>query len=57
MAYDRDLPLGLLVVNLVFHVLMIKKYHYNGYHVLQWDLVDLDRTLICEENPLAILDR
>lgn len=32
--YDLALPLGLLVIDPVFHVLMFKRYHLKDSHVI-----------------------
>ncbi|XP_060177844.1 uncharacterized protein LOC132607784 [Lycium barbarum] len=56
-AYELALAPGLSGVQLVFHILMLKKYHSDGAHVIQWVLILLDLNFTFEEEPLAILDR
>ncbi|XP_047259572.1 uncharacterized protein LOC107841496 [Capsicum annuum] len=56
-AYELALPPGLSAVHLVFHVFMLKRYHPDDSHVIQWDSVILDQNLTFEEEPIAILDR
>ncbi|XP_069151941.1 uncharacterized protein [Solanum lycopersicum] len=48
---------GLLGVNPVFHVSMLKKYHGNGNYIIRWDSILLDENLSYEEEPIAIPDR
>ena len=57
MAYELTLPPGLLGVNPVFHVSMLKKYHGNGNYIIRWDSILLDENLSYEEEPIAIPDR
>ncbi|XP_049381224.1 uncharacterized protein LOC125845732 [Solanum stenotomum] len=56
-AYELALQPGLSDVHPIFHILMLKKYHQGGAHVIQWDSVLLDQNLIFEEEPITILDR
>ncbi|XP_060182327.1 uncharacterized protein LOC132611990 [Lycium barbarum] len=56
-ASELVLPLGVSSVYPVFHVSMLKKYHFNGSQVISWDLVLLDQTLTFEEELIAILYR
>ena len=51
------MPPGLSGVHPVFHILMLKKYHKGGAHVIQWNSVLLDQSLTFEEEPITILDR
>ncbi|XP_059306381.1 uncharacterized protein LOC132057794 [Lycium ferocissimum] len=44
-------------VHPVFHISMLKKYHLDSSHVIQWDSVLLDQNLTFEEESVAILDR
>ncbi|WMV55112.1 hypothetical protein MTR67_048497 [Solanum verrucosum] len=36
-AYELALPPGLSGVHPIFHILMLKKHHQGGAHVIQWD--------------------
>ncbi|XP_015057693.1 uncharacterized protein LOC107003982 [Solanum pennellii] len=56
-AYQLALPPGLSGIHHVFHIPMLKKYHQDGAHVIQWDSVLLDQNLTIEEEPVTILDR
>lgn len=40
-AYDLALSPNLLVMYLVFHISMLKKYVLNGLHKLQHDVLDV----------------
>ncbi|XP_055814594.1 uncharacterized protein LOC129884299 [Solanum dulcamara] len=55
--YKLTLSINLLVVPLVFHVSMLKRYHHDDSHVIQWDSISFDQDLSFEEEPIAILDR
>ena len=56
-AYRLALPPSLSSVHLVFHVSMLRKYHGDPSHVLDFSLVKLDKDLSYVEEPVAILDR
>ena len=56
-AYELALPPGLSGVHPVFHVSILKRYHWDGNYITHWDLVLLDENLSYEEEPVAILDR
>ncbi|XP_070013354.1 uncharacterized protein [Nicotiana sylvestris] len=55
-AYRLPLPPSLSTVYLVFHVSMLRKYHGDPSHVLDFSTVQLDKDLTYEKEPLAILD-
>ncbi|GAV75852.1 Chromo domain-containing protein [Cephalotus follicularis] len=56
-AYRLALPPSLSDVHNVFHVSMLRKYHPDPYHVLQWEPLELRTDLSFEEIPIRILDR
>ena len=56
-AYRLALPPSLSAVHPVFHVSMLRKYHGDPSHVLDFSTVQLDKDLSYEEEPVAILDR
>ena len=56
-AYRLALPPSLSVVHPVFHVSMLRKYHGDPSHVLDFSTVQLDKDLSYEEEPITILNR
>ncbi|XP_070029636.1 uncharacterized protein [Nicotiana sylvestris] len=54
-AYRIALPPSSSAVHLVFHVSMLRKYHDNPFHVLDFSTIQLDKDLTYEEEPVAIL--
>jgi len=56
-VYRLALPPSLSAVHPVFHVSMLRKYHDNPSHVLDFSAVQLDKDLSYVEEPVAILDR
>ncbi|XP_062085298.1 uncharacterized protein LOC133791384 [Humulus lupulus] len=56
-AYKLVLPPELSDVHDVFHVSMLKKYIPNSSHVLQHEVIQVDKDLTYEEKPIQILDR
>ncbi|XP_070050660.1 uncharacterized protein [Nicotiana tomentosiformis] len=56
-AYELSLPPSLSGVHPVFLVSMLRKYHADRLHVLDYSMVQLYESLGCEEKPVAILDR
>ncbi|GAV86255.1 Chromo domain-containing protein [Cephalotus follicularis] len=56
-AYRLALPPSLSDVHNVFHVSMLRKYHPDPSHVLQWEPLELRTDLSFEEIPIRILDR
>ncbi|WMV38637.1 hypothetical protein MTR67_032022 [Solanum verrucosum] len=57
MAYRLSLPPNLSSLHPVFHISMLKRYHGDGYYIIKWDSIVLDKDLQYEEEPIAILDR
>ncbi|XP_070035201.1 uncharacterized protein [Nicotiana tomentosiformis] len=55
-AYKLALPTSLSGLHSVFHVSMLRKYHANRPHVLDYIMVKLDERLGYEEEPVAIVD-
>uniref|UniRef100_A0A1S4ARM3 Tf2-1-like SH3-like domain-containing protein n=1 Tax=Nicotiana tabacum TaxID=4097 RepID=A0A1S4ARM3_TOBAC len=56
-AYKLALPPSLLVVHLVFHISILRKYNKDKLYELDFGTVHLDEKLAYEEEPVAILDR
>lgn len=56
-AYKLALPPSLSEILLVFHVFILRKYHEDHSHVLDFSLVQLDENMAYEEEAVAILDR
>ncbi|XP_070015152.1 uncharacterized protein [Nicotiana sylvestris] len=56
-SYEFVLPPRLSIVHPVFHVSMLRKYHGDPSHVLDFSTIQLDTDLTYEEEPVAILDR
>ncbi|XP_070010550.1 uncharacterized protein [Nicotiana sylvestris] len=56
-AYKLALPLGLSAVHPMFHMSILRNYHGDPPHVLDFTTVQLDKDLTYEEESLAILDR
>ncbi|XP_019228487.1 PREDICTED: uncharacterized protein LOC109209634, partial [Nicotiana attenuata] len=56
-AYELALPPSLAGVHPVFHVSMLRKYHADLSHVLDFSTIQLDESLGYEEEPVAIIDR
>ncbi|GAV92941.1 Chromo domain-containing protein [Cephalotus follicularis] len=55
-AYRLALPPSLSDVHNVFHVSMLRKYHPDPSHILQWEPLELRTDLSFEEIPIRILD-
>ncbi|XP_070049849.1 uncharacterized protein [Nicotiana tomentosiformis] len=56
-AYEIALPPSLSGVHLVFHVSMLRRYHADMSHVLDFSTIQLDESLGYEEEPVAIVAR
>ena len=41
----------------VFHVSMLKKYHPDSNHVIEYELIDIQPNMSYIEHPLKILDK
>ncbi|XP_075091449.1 uncharacterized protein LOC142171660 [Nicotiana tabacum] len=57
MTYKLALPPTLDVVHPVFHVSMLRKYHNDRSHMLDFSSIQFDNDLSYVENPVVILDR
>ncbi|XP_070013166.1 uncharacterized protein [Nicotiana sylvestris] len=56
-AYELALPPSLSGVHPVFHVSMLRRYHADISHMLDFSTIQLDESLGYEEEPVAIIDR
>jgi len=56
-AYELALPPHMEHIHNVFHVSMLKKYHPDSRHVIEYEPVELQADLSYVENPIEILDR
>nr|XP_009787607.1 PREDICTED: uncharacterized protein LOC104235517 [Nicotiana sylvestris] len=56
-AYKHELPPSLARVHSVFYVSVLRKYHEDNSHVLDFIKVQLDENLIYDEELVAILDQ
>ncbi|XP_070050210.1 uncharacterized protein [Nicotiana tomentosiformis] len=55
-AYELAFPPSLSVVHPIFHVSMLRRYHADRSHVLDFSTIQLDESLGFEEEPVAIVD-
>ena len=56
-AYELALPPHMEHIHNVFHVSMLKKYHPDSRHVIEYEPVELQADLSYVETPIEILDR
>ncbi|CAL9097860.1 unnamed protein product [Musa textilis] len=56
-AYRIALPPALCHVHDIFHVSMIRKYIYDPSHIIEYELVEIDKDLSYVEEPIQIDDR
>ncbi|XP_070054601.1 uncharacterized protein [Nicotiana tomentosiformis] len=56
-SYELYLPPSLSGVHSVFHVSMLRRYHADRSHMLDYSTVQLDESLGYEEEPVAIVDK
>ncbi|XP_070045285.1 uncharacterized protein [Nicotiana tomentosiformis] len=56
-AYRLALPPSLSEVHPIFHVFMLRKYHGDPSHVLDFSSVQLDKNLTYVDELVAILDK
>jgi len=57
LAYELALPPNLQQVHNVFHVSMLRKYHADARHVIEYEQVDLQPDLTYIEQPVRIMDQ
>ncbi|KAL8114537.1 hypothetical protein AgCh_021413 [Apium graveolens] len=57
LAYELALPPNLQQVHNVFHVSMLRKYHADVCHVIEYEQVDLQPDLTYIEQPIRIMDQ
>ena len=57
LAYEHALPPNLQQVHNVFHVSMLRKYHADARHVIEYEQVDLQPDLTYIEQPVRIMDQ
>jgi len=56
-SYELALPPSLAGSHLVFHISMLRRYHGDPCHVLDFSSVQLYKDLSYVEEPMVILDR
>nr|XP_009778606.1 PREDICTED: uncharacterized protein LOC104227924 [Nicotiana sylvestris] len=56
-VYRLTLPPSLVGLHLVFYVSMLRKYHKDRSHVLDFSTVQLDENLTFEDDSVVILNR
>ncbi|XP_070017489.1 uncharacterized protein [Nicotiana sylvestris] len=56
-AYELALPSNLSGFHSVFHVFMLRKYHADRSCMLDYNMVQLDKSLCYDEEPVAIVDK
>ncbi|KAL8098809.1 hypothetical protein AgCh_031510 [Apium graveolens] len=57
LAYDLALPPNLQQVHNVFHVSMLRKYHRDTRHIVEYEQVDMQPDLTYMEKPVKIIDK
>ena len=57
LAYELALPPILQQVHNMFHVSMLRKYHADARHVIEYEHVDLQPDLTYIEQPIRIMDQ
>jgi hypothetical protein len=55
-AYMLALPTSMNVHNL-FHVSLLKKYIPDVYHVIDWNVIQVEQEGVLQVHPVLILDR
>ena len=56
-AYELALPPNLQHIHNVFHVSMLRRYHSDISHIIEYETVEIQPDLSYEEKPVKILDR
>ncbi|KAL8104586.1 hypothetical protein AgCh_028704 [Apium graveolens] len=57
LAYELALPPNLQQVHNVFHVSMLRKYHRDARHIVEYEHVDMQPYLTHVEKPVKIMDK
>ncbi|KAL8113741.1 hypothetical protein AgCh_020872 [Apium graveolens] len=57
LSYELALPPNLQQVHNMFHVSMLRKYHADARHVIEYEQVDLQPDLTYIEQPVRIMDQ
>ena len=57
LAYELALPPNLQQVHNVFHVSMLRKYHRDARHIVEYEQVDMQPDLTYVEKPVSIIDK
>ncbi|XP_016669992.1 uncharacterized protein [Gossypium hirsutum] len=55
-AYQLELPLELDRIHDVFHVSMLRRYHFDSTHIVPVEEIEVRPALTFEEEPIQILD-
>ncbi|XP_055825931.1 uncharacterized protein LOC129894319 [Solanum dulcamara] len=56
-AYRLSLPLDMSFIHPVFHVSLLRKYIMDSSRVLEAPTIHIDKKLMYEEDPVAIIDK
>ena len=56
-AYELALPPNLQHIHNVFHVSMLRKYHLDASHIIEYELMEIQTDLSYEEQHVEIIDR
>ena len=56
-AYELALPPNLQHIHYVFHVSMLRRYHSDVSHIIEYEAVEIQPDLSYEEKPVEIVDR
>ena len=57
LAYRLDLPLELCQIHNVFHICMLRKYVPDSSHVIQPELIEIQKDLTYATEPVQIVGR
>ena len=55
-AYKVALPLSLFKIHNVFHVLTLRKYVFDAFHVVELEPIRISEDLTYEKVPVQIVD-
>ena len=56
-AYELALPPNLQHIHNVFYVSMLRKYHPDASHIMEYELMEIQTDLSYAEQPVEIIDR